>query len=253
MNWTYSSGNNTRVVFAVAMVAALAAACTDKKTDSAVVTTTAEGGVAASVSGDSAAKRGKSLVRLVNAISDKRSVAVTGDERNVFENAGYKAVTTYAGVTDNMVNFKLRTVGTDSVQAENQEMLTDGYRYTIVAMADENGHPKMRIFRDEVVPDQGKARVRVINAVPGLNDVAVAMQGSKDALFGDVDFGAEAGYKDIDPTTGSVEVRTDPKGNRPIVIKNMKFEAGKAYTIVLTGKRGGLIEAVTFDDAVTAQ
>ncbi len=36
--------------------------------------------------------------------------------------------------------------------------LSDGNRYTIVALPDDKGGATMRIVRDEVVPDSGKAR-----------------------------------------------------------------------------------------------
>jgi hypothetical protein len=51
----------------------------------------------------------------------------------------------------------------------------------------------MRILRDEVVPDSGNARIRVINASPGIKDADVALQGQKDPLFSDLDYAADAG------------------------------------------------------------
>ncbi len=236
-------------VSALALLA-LGAACGGSKTDTPVVTTTGDSAAAVSPSGDAAAKVGTSLVRLVNAVPASSALNVTGDDKAVFDNVAYKDITTYAEVKDNMMDFRLRTVGRDSVIADNKEALMDGNRYTIVAMLDDNGQTKLKVMRDEVVPDAGKTRIRVINTVAGLNDVAVRIQGQKDALFGDIDYGAEAGYKDIDPVTATFEVQFSDNV-KPLMIKSKTLDPGKAYTVLLTGKKGK-VEAVIFDDAVTA-
>jgi len=238
----------TRAAMCGAALLATLAAC-GGKTDTPVVTTTAEG-AATSPAGESAAKSGTSMVRLVNAIPGGATVNVTGDDKALFDNVGAKDITTYAQVKDNMVAFRLRGAGKDSVLADNSESLLDGNRYTILALTDDKGNVKLKVMRDEVVPDAGKARIRVINAVPGLDDIAVAWTGQKDALFGDVDYGAEAGYKDIDPVTSALEIRRTDKGPRLVSVKSQKFEAGKAYTIVLTGTKTK-VETIVFDDAVT--
>ena len=139
----------------------------------------------------------------------------------------------------------------DSSIADNSEMMRDGNRYTIVALPDDKGGASMRILRDEVVPDSGKARIRVINASPGVKDADVALQGQKDALFADVDYKSEAGYKDITPTTATVEIRSDNPSSKPILVKNVHFEPGRAYTIVLTGWKTKPVEVITFDDTET--
>ena len=224
-------------------------ACSGAKTDRPVVTT-ADGEAKASPSGTEMAKEGKSLVRLVNAIPGKTGIDVSSEDRTVFSGVDYKAVTSYAEIRDNAVTFRLRSAGHDSTLADNKEMMTDGYRYTIVALPGEKGEPRMRILRDEVVPDSGKARIRVINAAPDIGAVDVAMQGQKDALFNSVHYGSEAGFTDITPTSATIEVRSDLKTRKPLLLKNRHFMAGKAYTIVLTGWGTGGIDAVTFDDAV---
>lgn len=224
-------------------------ACAGAKTDRPVVTT-ADGESKASPSGTEMAKEGKSLVRLVNAIPGKAGIDISSEDRTVFTGIDYKGVTSYAEIRDNAVTFRLRATGHDSSLADNKEMMTDGYRYTIVALPGEKGEPRMRILRDEVVPDSGKARIRVINAAPDIGNVDVAMQGQKDALFHNVHYGTEAGFTDIAPTSATLEVRSDLKTRKPLLLKNMHFVAGKAYTIVLSGWGTGGIDAITFDDTL---
>jgi hypothetical protein len=228
----------------------LSASCKGAKTDKPVATD-ANGNITVSPSGDAAAKEGKSMVRLVNALPNSKAIDVAGDDRTLFTAVGYKTVTPYVEVRDNQIDFKLMHATKDSSVAGNSEMMADGNRYTIVALPDDKGGATMRILRDEVVPDSGKARIRVINAAPGVKDADVALQGQKDALFEDVDYAAEAGYKDITPVTATVEIRRDDPNAKTILVKDVHFEAGKAYTIVLTGSKANPVEVITFEDAET--
>jgi len=239
------------MTFMTALVAiGLSASCKGARTDRPVATN-AGGDTTLSPSGDSAAGQGRSMVRLVNALPANQSIDVSGDDRTIFSAVSYKKVTPYVEVKDNRVTFKLFPAAKDSSIADNSEMMADGNRYTIVALPDDKGGATMRILRDEVVPDSGKARIRVINASPGVKDADVALQGQKDPLFSDIDYKSEAGYKDITPVTATVEIRGDDPNSKPILLKNVHFEAGKAYTIVLTGWKTKPVEVITFDDSET--
>jgi hypothetical protein len=222
--------------------------CGGSKTDRPVVTTK-DGVESSSPAGTDAANRGKSLVRLVNALPSPKQFDVSGDDRTLFTAVEYKTVTDYEEIGGNLVTFRLRLAGADSVLADNSETLLDGNRYTIVALPNEHGGVALRVVRDEVVPDSGKARLRVINAAPDIDDVDIAVQGQKDPLFTDVGYATEAGYKDIGPMTATIDIRRDTKSTHPVQVKNMRFEAGRAYTIVLTESKPGSIETIAFEDA----
>jgi hypothetical protein len=88
-----------------------------------------------------------------------------------------------------------------------------------------------------------------VNAAADMGNVDVAVAGRRDALFSGVNFGREAGPKDVDPMTVSIDIRSD-KSTSPVRVRNMNLAAGKSYTIVLAG-RNGAFETITFDDAVT--
>ena len=239
------------MTFMTALLAlGLSASCKGARTDRPVATNVG-GDTTISPSGDAAAGAGRSMVRLVNALPANQSIDVSGDDRTLFSAVTYKKVTPYVEVKDNQINFKLFPAAKDSSIADNSEMMKDGNRYTIVALPDDKGGATMRILRDEVVPDSGKARIRVINAAPGVKDADVALQGQKDPLFSDVDYKSEAGYKDITPITATVEIRGDDPNSKPILVKNVHFDAGKAYTIVLTGWKSKPVEVITFDDSET--
>ncbi len=232
---------------------ALAVGCGGSKTDRPVVTTKDNGQTSASPAGTEVARHGKTLVRLVNAMPSKRAIDVSSDDRTLFTGTTYKTVTAYETVGDNLVTFRLRSAGTDSVLTDNHETMRDGNRYTVIAYPNDKGEPRLRILRDELLPAAGKARIRVINAAADLGTVDIAMQGQKIPLFANVREGVEAGFVDIDPASGTLDIRSNVKTKHPIQLKDQHFEAGRTYTIVLAGWGTSDIDAITFDDLVTAE
>jgi hypothetical protein len=239
-----------RFTATAAVAVLLASGCGRSRTEGPVTTRTPEG-KSVSPSGVAAASEGKSMIRLVNALPDRSPVSLTAGDSALFTGVEAKAVTPYKEIQRNIVDFKLRGPA-DSTIANNHETMADGARYTIVALPDDNGAgARLRVLKDEVVPDAGKARIRLINATAGDHKVDLAVRGARETLFSGVRRGVEAGYKDVDPTTETLEVRSDEHGTKPVTIKDLQLQPGRAYTIVLVGKRSGGIDAITFDDAVT--
>ena len=78
------------------------------------------------------------------------------------------------------------------------------------------------------------------------------MQGQKDPLFDGVNFKAEAGWKEIDPTSGTLVVKPDNKETTLATLASTKLEAGKSYTFVLVGN-SGKHDIVKIEDAVAVQ
>lgn len=235
------------------LLAALAlTACGGDRSGRPVVTRTDEGASSAPAGAEVAA-RGRSLVRLVNAMPAARNIDVSGDDRTLFADVAYRDVTPYAEVTGNLVTFRLRTAGGDSVLADNHEMLADGHRYTIVALPDTKGDPELRILKDELAPDPEVTRLRVVNAAEGLGEVDVTLSGRKEPLFSDVPYGAEVGYLDLAPAEGTVAIAGGGSSRARARLPEMRFEGGKAYTIVLAEWDQGRLEIITFDDGVRGE
>lgn len=244
--------SNSRLAITVA--AGLLAACNPSKTRTPV-TTTGNDGAATSPAGTTVAKRGEAMVRLVNALPTSPSVAVNSGDSALFANVKYKDVTEYRQVGDNTADFKLVTApqaaGTTPA-AENHELLSNGGRYTAIALPEKDGSgADLKIVRDELVPGAGKAQLRVIHAAPGVHELDVVLDGQKDALFSGINYSTEAGFKEIDPVAGTVEIRSADSHKRLVSLKDVKFEAGKSYTIVITGSPMSKVEAITFNDALT--
>ena len=231
-------------------VAALFTACRDAQTDKEVTTRTSTGDAAVSISGDSADKRGVALVRVVNAVPGQAHLVVRADRDHQLTGAEYKKVTEYQPIDRNWVTFEIGTTGDSAFTplATNREMLTDGHRYTIVVMRDSAKNYETRVLRDEISDDTTAARIRVVHAARGVDEVNVVQRGAETLIDG-VNFASEGGYKAVNPWTGTLEIRAET-GNRLLLsIPNVALQAGRSYTIVLTRNAAGKLESFRFDDS----
>ena len=221
--------------FGTLCIAALAlVAC---KKDDQAVKTTSQGEVNVSPPADSADARGHSLVRVVNAVNGGKDAVVEMDNQTIFDGVKAATVTDYREVKTNLANFTVKEMGgTEGLKvAENDEVLMDGNRYTVILMSEDVAKNALRVVKDEVIPDSGKARIRVIHAAPGAPELDIAISGSKDKLFSGVNFKSEAGYKDVDPTTLTLVVTPQDEKRVLLRIPNVALKAGTATTVVITG------------------
>jgi hypothetical protein len=231
----------------------LAVGCNTESRQKQEVTTTTPKGESTAPPSNEAQKQDNALIRVVNAIPNGSALDVFADDQKTFDNVGYKQVTPYKEVPDRLrLNFKVRTAGQDSSQplAENAEMIGSGNHYTVIAYRDTNKQTALTVVNDNLKPpDSSKAKVRFINAAPDAGEVDVYPRAGKDAMFDGVNFGSEAGYREVDPMKTTLEVRPEGKKNILLAIPNTSLEAGKIYTIVLAGRaKGQKFEAITIED-----
>jgi len=213
----------------------LAGACKDNRETGAVSSKTAEG-TSNAPAADVAETRDVALVRVINAIPAGGPVTILAGDSVAFSGVDYKTATPFREIRDDRFNFKLGSA--DHPLAENRENLNGGGHYTIVAMPDAGGADKrnLRVLEDDLKPvAPEKARVRVINAVPGDLEISVFVRGRKDPLFDGVNFKSEAGWDAIDPVAGTLEIRPEGKKNVLASLPNVKLDGGKSYTFVVAG------------------
>jgi hypothetical protein len=166
----------------------------------------------APASGQAADRNDQALVRVI-AAADTAPLEVIADKNPIFTRVEYKEVTPYKAVPANFDDFAVKAAGQDAsaLLAENSESIMSGRHYTLVIFPDTDAQKKVAIdvIADDLqAPSQGKARVRVINAAAGTDDVEVFLRGQKDALFDDVDFKEAIAYKEVDPVNTTIEWRT---------------------------------------------
>ena len=216
-------------------VVLFAGACKGNRDTGAVTSKTAEGTSSAPAS-EVAENRDVALVRVINAIPAGGPVTILAGDSAAFTGVDYKTATPFREIRDDRFNFKLGSA--DHPLAENRENLNGGGHYTIVAMPDAGGADKrnLRVLEDDLKPvTPEKARIRVINAVPGDLEISVFVRGRTDPLFDGVNFKSEAGWDEVDPVAGTLEIRPEGKKNVLASLPNVKLEGGKSYTFVVSG------------------
>jgi len=227
------------------------AACNESR-DTGAVTSKTDAGTSSAPRAEAVEERDMALVRVINAVPGGAPLSIWAGDSVAFTGVAYKNATAYREIPDNLFNFQIKATADADALAENRENLKDGGHYTIVALPDEGGADKrnLRVLDDELKPISAeKARVRFINGVPGDTDVDVFVRGKNDALFDGVNFKSEAGWKEVDPMAGALEVRPDNKKNVLANLGNVTLEGGKSYTFVLSGK-AGRYELIKIEDTV---
>jgi Domain of unknown function (DUF4397) len=250
----------------------LGCACSRESQQTQPVTTTTEKGTSTAPPAKEVEQRGRTLVRVVHAMPGSPALDMFADEAKAFANISYKTVTPYKELSGKLpptppvtevptpssnklqVVFRLRPAAHDTTQtvAEATEVLTLGNHYTVIALPSAEGkEPSLKISNDDLTPAPlEKARVRVIHASPDAGEVDVYAKERDKALFDGVNFMSEVGYKEVEPMTATLEVRPKGKKDTLATTSNVKWEAGKTYTIIITGRAKGApkLEAVTVED-----
>jgi len=248
----------TRLMAAALLAAMLliGACATEPRSNEPVKTTTAETGTAVAPPAKEVKKRGQALVRFIHAMPGQRPIDAWVDLDKPFTKVDYKIVTAYQEVPGERHTFSVRPAGETPAQPllENSESLAEGKHYTIIALPGTyRTAPALRIIDDNLTPPaSGKAKLRVINAAPDARDIDIYAQGKDRALFEFVNPNSESSYTEVDPMNVTLEVRPTSQKNILLTVPNLKFEAGKIYTIIVTGhtKTEPRLEAVIVEDQV---
>ncbi|WP_353267450.1 DUF4397 domain-containing protein [Gemmatimonas sp.] len=215
-------------------------------------TTTAEGQLA-SPSEATAEMHGTSMVRMINALPAGGGATVNADDRTLFSSVDYRTVTPYTEMKDNFSRFRLQGTGLDTTIASNNEMMLDGSHYTMLALPEMNGGVRLRVLHDKFDADSTKARLRVVHGLSGIGKIDIAVSGHVGDLFDNLNPTSDAGFHDVKVGAASVIVKVDGSG-KELIKKEMRFERGHSYTLVLTGgsttDRAQRVEAIVVDDKV---
>jgi len=240
--------NRSFTILLAAAAVASAGAC---QKDSSPIKTTSAGGVNVSSPADSTAARGHSLVRIVNAVRGG-DVSVQLSQLPLFNDVKPGTVTDYREISNNLADFTVKAAGNpDGVMiAEKERVLIDGNRYSVFLIAEDVSKSTLRVVKDDVIPDSGKARVRVMHAAPGAPEFDISIMGATEKLFADVGFKHEAGYKDLPPAVVTLQFRAKGESKVLLSVPRLDLKRGTSTTIVVTG--AGKLAYFTFTDALMA-
>lgn len=240
---------NRSIKFVLAATVVVASAC---QKDSTPIKTTSDDLTSVSPPADSMKAMGHSLVRVVNATSGA-GISVQLSEQTLFNDVKSGSVTDYREISTDLAEFTVRAAGyPDGVKiAEEERMLRDGNRYTVILIAEDVSKSTLRVIKDDVIADSGKARLRVLHAAPGGPEFDISIKGATGKLFEDVGFKKEAGYKDLSPSIVTIEFRAKGESKVLLTVPKLDLQQGTATTIVVTG--AGKLAYFTFNDAQMAK
>lgn len=245
---------------ALALLLAAAGCGTDTGSTQQLTTITSAGATSIAPAAKEVAERNNSLIRFVHAVPAMAAGDFFVDDAKAFTNTAYKTVTPYAEHSAARHTFRLRVAGQDAAQplAEESESLGKGAHYTAVAVpvagtaiiSRTEGTDLLFIADEIAAPAEGKAKLRVVHAVPDLGELDVYLAGRAEAVLSGVDFGTASKYAEIDPFAGAVDVKRGGENVTTLNIPQLNLSAGKIYTVFVVGRTKGAanLEAVSIED-----
>ena len=241
-------------IVVLSLLSATLVAC-QPSTDNVPITTTTPAGQSTAAPAAAAERADNAQLRFVHAVPAGATVDLFADDTRTFEGVAFKTVTPYREVDGQRYTFRLRPAGLTGGNplASNSEGLDDGDYYTVFAVPDDDGSVALRVVEDDFSrPATGKARVRVVHAAPDLGELDVYASGRDDEIFDGVDFQSVTDYDEIDPWSGTLDIRAENGTSTLTTIANASFEAGRVYTVVVVGKLQGTpkLEAFVIDDRI---
>ncbi|KHE69620.1 DUF4397 domain-containing protein [Halobacillus sp. BBL2006] len=174
-------------------------------------------------------------VRVLHASPDAPAVDVYVDGEAVVEGAEFKAATDYMEVPAGEHTVEIYAAGTkgeqDAVLSANVKV-ESGMAYTAAAI-DNLENLQLKAIQDSMEASEGMSKVRVGHFIPGAPAVDVGPIGG-DALFSGAEFPMVTDYKELEPGTYDLEVRTTD-GTQLIDLSGTTFEEGKVYSAFAVG------------------
>lgn len=216
----------------------LMAACQQAPAGDTPVITSSPSGQSTAPPAAEVAQRGNALVRAVQALPADATLDVYADTNRVFVGLAFKAVTAYQELKADGFTFRLRPAGLSQAEplASVRQGLDDGKHYTVFVLPGDGSAAMLHVATDEqVAPSVEHARVRVVHGSRDAGTMDVYAAGRNAPLFSGVAFQAVTGYNDVAAFNGSLALRPAGEPEAMLTVPNVSFEAGKAYTVVVTG------------------
>jgi hypothetical protein len=246
---------------AVAMIL-LIVACNSESNQNQPLTTTTNSGTSTAAPAKEVEQRKNALVRFVHALPSLAAVDLFANDTKITGDVRYKAVTSYSEIPTDNQTLRLRLSGQEGAEpvADEKKNFSAGKHYTVIAVPrnataifskDTGQGAELRLIDDDLVaPANGKARVRVIDASPDLEKLDVFATGRSDVISQGVAFGEDSKYADVEPLNGTLEVRRAGENIATLTVPDVRFAAGRLYTIIVIGRTKGSakLESIIVED-----
>ncbi|WP_175987869.1 DUF4397 domain-containing protein [Bacillus sp. Marseille-Q1617] len=184
-----------------------------------------------SLAGGAFAAENDAMVRVVHASPDAPAVDVYVDDKAVVEGAEFKAATDYMNLPagEHKVDiYAAGTMGSEEPVISKTLTVEAGMGYTVAA-ANTLDNLELVVAEDSMEVTEGMTKVRVGHLSPDAPTVDVGPIGG-DALFSGAEFKAITDYKELDPGTYDLEIRT-PQGEQVLDLSGTMLEENTVYSV----------------------
>ncbi len=171
------------------------------------------------------------MVRIIHASPDAPAVDVYVDGKAVVEGAEFKAATEYMNLPagEHKVEiYAAGTMGSEDPVISQSLTVEEGMAYTVAA-ANTVDNLELVVAQDSMEVTEGMTKVRVGHLSPDAPAVDVGPIGG-DALFSGAEFKAITDYKELDPGTYDLEIRT-PEGEQVLDLSGTMLEENMVYSV----------------------
>ena len=180
-----------------------------------------------------------SWVRVVHASPDAPNVDVWVDGTKALTDVAFGKYSDYVALPAGAHKFQVVATGTTGPAViDVTPTLEAGKYYTVIAANQLASIQPLLLVDDLATPAAGKFHLRVVHASPDAPAVDVAVAGGP-VLVSNLAFPKNTEFAPVDAGTYTVEVRPAGTTNAVLTLPNVKFEAGKLYTVIATGLVNG--------------
>ncbi|KGP72366.1 DUF4397 domain-containing protein [Pontibacillus yanchengensis] len=177
----------------------------------------------------------EAMVRVLHASPDAPAVDVYVDGNAVVEGAEFKASTDYLKLPAGDHNVEIYAAGTKGEQdpvISKSLTVEAGMAYTVAAI-NMLENIELKVIQDSMSVTEGKTKVRVGHLSPNAPTVDVGMIDG-DAVFSGASFPMVTDYKELDPMTYDLEIRTSD-GTQVKDLSGTMLEKNTVYSVFAVG------------------
>ncbi len=194
-------------------------------------------------------------VRVAHLSPDAPAVDVLVNGQAAFTSLPFSEFTDYVNLPAGEYQIEVVAAGTKGPAVIDAVVDLPGSGDFTIAAIDTLSDISAAIYSDDNVRVPGTSRVRFVHASPGTPAVDIAIADGP-VLFGNVEFGASAGYLDVVPGTYDLEARVAGTDTVALSLPGVTFQGGTVVTVWASGLLGGdppLGVAVSMDVAPKAK
>ncbi len=177
-------------------------------------------------------------VRVVHASPDAPAINILVDGQPLAQDVAFGSASEYAALSPG--DHQVQVVPTDGgAPIIDQAVTFDGWTSNILAVVGQLANIQLQTNMVDITETEaGRARLRIVNAVPDAPAISVGVSGTDEPLVDGVQFPNASEYQNIDPGTYDLDVRNADSGETLVAAPGIQVEAGQVYDLFALGQAG---------------